>query len=384
MGSESDRAEAMVPGLVSVVIPSYNRARSCGRAVESALAQGCPVEVLVVDDGSTDDTERRIASYGKSVRYIRQANAGVACARNTGLAAARGEFVAFLDSDDAWLPGKLRAQLAVLKRWPEAGLVWTDMKAVDAQGRLLHERYLRLMYTAYKSFDPRNGFADRAPLSTVWTDCPPQWREAACTVGQLFPWMFMGNLVHTSTVMLRRSLQQEIGGFDPQLQPSGEDYDFHLRASRRTPAAYIDVPLVSYCIGAHDQLSARRYWADMARSNLRTVEACYEREGGAIALPRNLVLRRLSEAHLELGVLDIFNEPRRARRNFLDSLSWRPNERALRYLCMSVFPRRVLLMAWSAKRRLRTGALRALGAMRRLGGRKWPSADAADGDGRKT
>ncbi|HEX3110532.1 MAG TPA: glycosyltransferase family A protein, partial [Thermoanaerobaculia bacterium] len=97
---------------VSVVIPSYNYARYLGEAIDSALGQTLPpLEVIVVDDGSTDDTPAVLAAYGDRIRVLRQKNAGVAVARNSGIAAARGECVAFLDADDVWLPRKLELQI---------------------------------------------------------------------------------------------------------------------------------------------------------------------------------------------------------------------------------------------------------------------------------
>ena len=97
---------------VSVVIPAYRRDDVLGRAIDSALAQTVDVEVLVVDDGSEDDTAAVVAAYGDRVRYlVHDRNRGVSAARNTGVAAANGEYVAFLDSDDEWLPRKLAAQL---------------------------------------------------------------------------------------------------------------------------------------------------------------------------------------------------------------------------------------------------------------------------------
>ncbi len=146
----------IIPGLVSVIIPTYNRARLVGSAVESALSQDYPkTEILVIDDGSSDGTREMMArAYGANpkVRYLPKANGGVSSARNLGIRESRGEYVALLDADDAWLPGKLVLQLECLRRFPEAGMVWTDMAAVDGDGRLLHERYLRTMYSAYEFY----------------------------------------------------------------------------------------------------------------------------------------------------------------------------------------------------------------------------------------
>src|SRR5262245_49416395 len=126
------------PGLVSVIIPSYNRAYIVGQAIESVLRQTYrPLEVVVVDDGSSDNTRAVVEQYGPPVRYFRQANAGVSAARNAGFRQARGAFVALLDSDDRWLPWKLSAQVALLRRFPEVGMVWTDMAAVDEKGVVL-------------------------------------------------------------------------------------------------------------------------------------------------------------------------------------------------------------------------------------------------------
>ncbi|MDH5741281.1 MAG: glycosyltransferase, partial [Nitrospira sp.] len=124
--------------LVSVVVPTYNRAYCLQRCVNSVLEQSYPhVEVLLVDDGSQDGTEDLVKSrYGGDdrVRYVFQANRGVAAARNRGFSLAQGEFVALLDSDDVWKPWKLELQVAVMAHLPEVGMVWTDMEAVDATG----------------------------------------------------------------------------------------------------------------------------------------------------------------------------------------------------------------------------------------------------------
>src|SRR5258708_549681 len=111
----------MNPALVSVVIPTWNRAALLGDALDSVFAQDyAPVQVIVVDDGSTDDTRSLVARY-PCVEYYQQQHAGSAAARNRGVAHARGDYVAFLDSDDVWLPGKLRTELDLFHHFPAAG-----------------------------------------------------------------------------------------------------------------------------------------------------------------------------------------------------------------------------------------------------------------------
>lgn len=127
--------------LVSVMIPTHNRAALVTRAIDSALAQTYPeVEVIVIDDGSTDATQAVLAAYGERIRVIRQANTGLAGARNAGLRAAHGELLNFLDDDDTLLPEKLARQVAYLNEHPEVDLVlcgWQDISAED--GRVLAE-----------------------------------------------------------------------------------------------------------------------------------------------------------------------------------------------------------------------------------------------------
>src|SRR5687767_8549903 len=126
------------PGLVSVIIPTYNRGYIIKPTIESVLAQTYGnFEIIVVDDGSTDDTRTVIEQFGARVRYLYQPNAGLAAARNTGLGAARGEFIAFQDSDDTWVPWKLEAQMALMRHIPQLSVVWTDMTAISPQGQVI-------------------------------------------------------------------------------------------------------------------------------------------------------------------------------------------------------------------------------------------------------
>ncbi len=121
--------------LVSVIIPSYNSAGIIPEAIESVLAQSVPVdEIIVVDDGSEDDTAAACRRFGDRVRYARQQNAGASCARNTGISMARGDWLAFLDADDIWEPTKLEVQLAALQQHPEAHFAVTAARAEPSNG----------------------------------------------------------------------------------------------------------------------------------------------------------------------------------------------------------------------------------------------------------
>jgi len=206
------------PG-VSVIIPTYNRGWAIKRAVDSVLTQTFQdFELLVVDDGSADDTTDILAGYGTDIRVIRQPNAGVSAARNAGIYAARGEFIAFLDSDDYWLPEKLQVQSAYFNTHPEAVICQTEEIWIR-NGKRVNPK---------KVHKKPSGRIFRASL-------------ALC-------------LVSPSAVMLRRDLFTEIGGFDETL-PACEDYDLWLRISVRYPVHLIDTPLIIKTGGHPDQLS---------------------------------------------------------------------------------------------------------------------------------
>jgi glycosyltransferase involved in cell wall biosynthesis len=207
------------PPLVSVIIPTYNRADLVSQAVASVLDQGHPhCEIIVVDDGSTDDTAQRLLAFGKQIRILRQPNAGVSAARNQGIRAAQGPFIALLDSDDYWLPGKLHRQVAFFEKHPEALICQTQ------------EIWIR------------NGVRVN-----------PKRRHRKVS-GIIFEKTLPLCLVSPSAVMLRRSLLEQVGLFDEAL-PACEDYDLWLRVSWQHPIHLIDQPLVVKRGGHADQLS---------------------------------------------------------------------------------------------------------------------------------
>jgi glycosyltransferase involved in cell wall biosynthesis len=224
MSDEKNRAvkaEATKP-LVSVVIPTYNRAWCLAEAVDSVLAQELRgFELIVVDDGSTDDTPRLLEGYGEAVRTLRRENHGVSAARNAGIAAARAELIAFLDSDDLWLPGKLRRQVEFFTSHPKALICQTEELWVK-NGRRVNPG---------KRHRKRGGMIFEPSLDLC--------------------------LVSPSAVMVRRELFERVGLFDESL-PACEDYDLWLRVSCRFPVHLIETPLIVKRGGHADQLS--RAW----------------------------------------------------------------------------------------------------------------------------
>jgi len=140
---------------VSVVIPAFNLAAYLPAAIDSALAQrspGGPIEVIVVDDGSTDETADVMARYGDVIRAIRQPNRGLVAAVDRGIAEARGEFIALLDADDEWPVDRLARHVAILEARPEVGLVHGDMTVTDRDGSVIHPSFF-----AYQRIEPTDG-----------------------------------------------------------------------------------------------------------------------------------------------------------------------------------------------------------------------------------
>jgi glycosyltransferase involved in cell wall biosynthesis len=209
--------------LVSVVIPTYNRRVQVREAVESVLAQrGCEIEVIVVDDGSTDGTDDALADLELLIRYEKGPHRGVSAARNAGAAGARGRWLAFLDSDDLWMPDKLRAQLA------------------------FHAAAPKVLLSQTQEIWIRNGVRVNP--------C----RHHAKPSGDVFVPSLERCLISPSAVMIRRDLFLDSGGFAEDL-PVCEDYDLWLRLSCRQRVGLIDRSLVVKRGGHADQLS-RQYW----------------------------------------------------------------------------------------------------------------------------
>jgi glycosyltransferase involved in cell wall biosynthesis len=327
--------------LVSVVIPTYNRSAAVRRALESVLAQTHENwEALVVDDGSTDDTAAVLAErYGGEprIRYCYQENSGAPAARNRAMEMADGEFIAFLDSDDVWEPWKLELQLACFAAEPEIGMVWTNMAAVDGDGRVVNERYLAAMYRSRRLFTDEQLF-DRS-YSLKGTKCCREADQAHLKTGYIFSQMITGNLVHTSTVLLRRSWQRQVGLFNLEYRPMGEDFDFHLRTTRLGRVGFVDLSSIRYQIGIPGALTERRNIVAGAKNFLRTIEPYVEKERDKIDLPDSMIRETLAYGYRWYGTeLALRGERVAARAALLRSLRERWSVGAALFLGLAWLP----------------------------------------------
>ncbi len=196
----------------SVIIPTYNYGHYLAEAIRSVLDQTfLDFEVIVVDDGSADNTSQVVADYGDAVQYIYQENRGYAAARNLAIRHSSGELIAFLDADDAWLPQKLELQAAYLDRHPEVGVVSANCYYMDAQGNI-------------------TGVMPGKPQATGW----------------IFERILLtGNFIAMPTVGIRRQCFETSGLFDESLRTT-VDWDLWLRLSRKFPFGYINQYLAKY------------------------------------------------------------------------------------------------------------------------------------------
>lgn len=211
-----------MPASVGVVIPTFDRAHTLARALDSVFAQTLPPQqVIVVDDGSTDSTAELVAGY-PGVCYLRQENRGVSAARNLGIRHCGCDWIALLDSDDEWLPEKLRVQFEALAENPGYRLIHCD------------EIWIR----NGRRVNPGDRHRKRG--------------------GWIFEYCLPLCVISPSAAVIEKSLLEEAGGFNEQL-PACEDYDLWLRICSGFPVLYVDRPLLRKYGGHDDQLS-RMHW----------------------------------------------------------------------------------------------------------------------------
>lgn len=277
---------------VDVIIPAYNRARLLPRAINSVFRQtrADVCDITVIDDGSTDNTAEVVAGYGDRVRYLRQSNRGAGAARNAGIRATHHPLVAFLDSDDEWFPDKIERQLEALARWPEVVLV---------AGRG-NRRYGRSRTVPH-------------PVDDFPRDVPTD----------LAPFLFHQNVMSTPSVVVRRNVLEEVGGFCETLSRS-QDYHLWTRLACRGPCVFLDATVVTWSADTPEGLQQDRDKAlrahlrarQLLRRELRRRPDCYEIwKRGVVRQLSDLrdryFRRRRFATSAWYGVLTLWTDPRR-------------------------------------------------------------------------
>src|SRR6476660_5367458 len=196
---------------VSVVIATYNRSRQVREAIDGVLAQSVPVrEIIVVDDGSKDDTRAQLLAYGDRIRPFFQANAGASAARNLAMRMAKGSWIAFLDDDDVWVREKIEQQWALVEKDPSLGLVYCSDYAVDEQLKVLYERTAQVQNR-----------------------------------GEVFERLLIKNFIFTSCVIARRDAVVKAGYMQPEYK-FAQDWDLWLKIAAEHPVDFAPAPLVLY------------------------------------------------------------------------------------------------------------------------------------------
>jgi glycosyltransferase involved in cell wall biosynthesis len=252
--------------MVSVVIPTYNRAAMLRAALQSVFEQTYrDFEIVVVDDGSTDDTRAFLESCGPPVRCYYGRHGGAARARNLGMERARGRYICYLDSDDLYYPHKLALQVEHLERNPDTVMVYTEFSAFDDAGfwdefhlRTYHKSAYRNAACAYGAlFEQRSPLADnpviRAAAQRAGT---PLWLTRSEYRGRIFDAYLHNTVVFTNSMMFRRRLLDQVGPQDPCFGHF-HDLEFALRICREGLVTFIDNP--TYKLRYHPgQVSSRK------------------------------------------------------------------------------------------------------------------------------
>lgn len=240
---------------ISTVIPTYNCRKYLNRAIDSVLEQTRPVdEIIVVDDGSTDDTPDLLAQYGDRIRTLRVNNGGLSWARNHGMRIARGSWVALLDSDDWWMPNKIEKQVELIEQNPQLDFVYTGIRMIRLDGEFWDR--------------------DTTDPATIW------------------PGLRYANTITPSTIMARRDLLLEAGGFDESLRRC-EDWEMWVRLGENVRYGAVRQPMIYYQI-TPGSLSSQ------VEAQLAATEAIAQTTllKGLTGMERQLEWRRLTSAEL--------------------------------------------------------------------------------------
>lgn len=248
--------------LITVIIPAYNCANFINNAIESVFRQTYShYELIVVDDGSKDDTASKVLQYGNKLTYIHQKNGGVSKARNTGIKNSKGEYIAFLDADDVWKENKLEVQEFFLRKHADVDFIFSNFH--QTKSNTLLENTYKDTFNYFKeytySFDD---IFDKKEMSSI-KDISMQFYY-----GNIYKYLFLGNFILPSSVIFRRKSVQEVGYFN-EFYRVAEETEYFLRFSRKCNFGFVNHPLLYYELPEPDNLSGKKNIEKLIKNALR-------------------------------------------------------------------------------------------------------------------
>lgn len=293
--------------VISVVLPTFNRAVFLVEAIESVLSQTHQDhELIVVNNGRTGETEQALHRFRDRLRYVVHPERGAARARNRGLNEAKGDWIAFLDDDDRWLPYKLELQMACLNRYPHLGFLFSDFMAFDESG-VVATSYIRRYFSSldrnHVSFE--KVFKEHVPLSE-FANSEHSWGDGRFYQGMIFPTLLLGNFVLTSTTLAKKSLLVQLGGFCEAFEVV-EDADLFLRMSLEGSAGYIDVPTAQYRLGENRLTGTDLRRLSVWQNNLQSVRSLMKNRPHLMKEYPGPIRKRLAQLHRKIAYRHFLN-----------------------------------------------------------------------------
>jgi glycosyltransferase involved in cell wall biosynthesis len=291
---------------VTVIIPTFNRAKLVREAIDSVLAQSFrDIEVVVIDDGSTDDTEFALRQYGSAIRYVKQENRGLNAARHRGLDIANGDYIGLLDSDDLWCPFKAALDVAILDAHPRAAFAFSDFYVLKPDGRR-NAHGLHRWFTAPPDWNALLGAGQQWPLAGIPGTEAIGSSSVRLHAGDVYRTSLFGPRVLPSASLYRRAMAS---GFRLNEQdPYCGDWEFFSRLSHKFEAVYVDVETA---VNRSHEDEVRLTRADPRRwisNRLSMIERVWKHDAGFYAAHRDdvdreiaLCMARLLKLHLRAG-----------------------------------------------------------------------------------
>lgn len=322
-----------IKGLVSVIIPTYNHGQYLLIALKSVFNQTYRnIEIIIIDDGSTDNTKIILNPYMDKIKYIHfQHNQGVSKARNVGIMAAKGEYIAFLDADDRWKPFKITIQLECLKK-TGCALIFSDLNLI--KNNKLYYKHITKFFPIFKetNINLSKIFSNK---QTIWLNTTAWKGYINIYWGNIFESLFEGNFISPSTVLIKKDAIKSVGLFNEEYL-CAEDTEFFLRFAKKYPIAYIDIPL-TVCRKLEAGLSSQKN-TELLIKNALKAQLNIIKENKSLFLQKN-TCSALARTYFRLGyyyLSEYYNNL--ARHYFLRSLKFNFNLKSYMFFLLSFCP----------------------------------------------